>query len=121
MGSEFPPENTDENNERSSDSERGPTRRGWDGPSADITALINAQTRQADADRNERRRTDHGRSCREWATIVLLFFAFAATVVQAIIFHGQLDEMRKVYGPVKDSADAAKKAADVAETQPKIA
>jgi hypothetical protein len=52
---------------------------------------------------------------------VLLFFAFAATVVQAIIFHGQLDEMRKVYGPVKDSADAAKKATDVAETQAKIA
>jgi hypothetical protein len=83
------------------------------GPSSDIRTLIDAQSRQSEADREERRRQDRRKSFREWATIILLFLAFGATVIQAIIFHGQLDEMRKVYGPIKDSADAAKNSVDI--------
>jgi hypothetical protein len=112
--SEIPSEKAEENKDHPSDNERESGKHNKDGPSADIAALIDAQSRQADADRKERYREDRGRSFREWATIVLLFLAFGATVVQAIIFHGQLDEMRKVYGPVKDSADAAKNSADTA-------
>ena len=111
--SEIPSEKTEENKDHPSENERESGNHDQCGQSSDIRTLIDAQSRQSEADREERRRQDRRKSFREWATIILLFLAFGATVIQAIIFHGQLDEMRKVYGPIKDSADAAKNSVDI--------
>jgi hypothetical protein len=107
VDSEIPSENAEENKEHSGDHEREPRECNKGGQSADITALIDAQSRQSEADREERRRQDRGNSFREWATIVLLFLAFSATVIQAIIFHGQLDEMQAANKIASDAVIAS--------------
>jgi hypothetical protein len=105
--SEIPSNKAEENKGHPGANEREAGKPDKDGRSPDIATLIDAHSRQSEADREERRRQDRGKSCREWATIILLFLAFAATVIQAIIFHGQLDEMRKAYEPISQQASAA--------------
>lgn len=82
-----------------------------------IARLIDAQTNEHRAYRNEREREDRQKTFREWATIFLLLLTFGAAFASALVFQGQLIEMRKVYGPVKQSADATKDAADAATDQ----
>ena len=62
------------------------------------------------------------RDCYDKANLVLLILAFLAASAAAIglfrqanIFSAQLTEMQNVYGPIKESAAAAKQAADIAE------
>lgn len=105
--SEIPSKKAEENKGHPGTNERESGKRDEHGQSADITALIDAQSRQSEADREERRRQDRRKSFREWATIILLFLAIGATVIQAIIFHRQLDEMRKAYEPISQQASAA--------------
>lgn len=83
-------------------------------PSADFIALINAITAQGKANREEERREDRSKQFRELTTIVLL----ALTVVG--IFR-QIDEMAKVYKPIRDQAKAAVDQADAAKIQAEVA
>jgi hypothetical protein len=76
-----------------------------EGLSADFSALINAITKQAEANRDEEKREDDLKQMREWLTIALL-------VSTVVLLGWQVSEMVKVYGPVRDQADAAKKTAD---------
>lgn len=75
--------------------------------SADFRILIDAIRNQGAATRQEYRREDRRKSRREWITIGLI----AATLGAVIL---QVREMIRVYGPVKEQADAANKSADAA-------
>jgi hypothetical protein len=77
-------------------------------PSADFEALIKAISVEGRANRAEEKREDRGKTRRERATIFLL-----ALTCGAILW--QVHEMIKVYGPIKDQADAAKLSADAAK------
>jgi hypothetical protein len=79
-------------------------------PSADFAALIKTIAAQGRANRDEERREDRSKQFREWTTIVLL----ALTVVG--IFR-QIDEMVKVYKPIRDQAKAAVDQAEAAKIQ----
>jgi hypothetical protein len=70
------------------------------GPSADVSTLVDAIKAEGRANRREEQREDSAKRWREWITIVLL----GATVVAVGM---QVHEMIKVYGPVKQQADAA--------------
>jgi hypothetical protein len=50
---------------------------------------------------------DYRKERRERVAIILLSATAFFTFVTAIIFYCQLNEMRRAYGPIKDSADAA--------------
>jgi hypothetical protein len=76
-------------------------------PTADFAALTNAINAQGRANRIEERREDIRRQFIDLTTIILLALTAAA------IFR-QLDEMVKVYGPIKEQAEAAKAAATAA-------
>lgn len=84
---------------------------------ASAAALIDAFVDEYRADREQYNRRENHRVVREWLTIIFLFVAASAGIVQACIFIGQLHEMEKVYGPIKTSAEAAKSAADAALKQ----
>jgi hypothetical protein len=84
---------------------------------ASAAALIGAFADEYRTDREHYNRREHHRVVREWLTIIFLFVAASAGIVQACIFIGQLHEMEKVYGPIQTSADAAKTAADAALKQ----
>ncbi|VTZ26407.1 hypothetical protein MPC4_70101 [Methylocella tundrae] len=60
---------------------------------------------------------DYRKECRERLTILGSFLTALFTFITAIIFYCQLGEMRKVYGPVKDSADAATNAVQATRDQ----
>jgi hypothetical protein len=76
-------------------------------PTADFSALTNAINAQGRANRIEERREDIRRQFIDITTIILLSLTAAA------IFR-QLNEMVKVYGPIKEQAEAAKAAATAA-------
>jgi hypothetical protein len=82
---------------------------------ASAAALIDAYVDEYRTDREQHNRRENHRVVREWLTIIFLFVAASAGIVQACIFIGQLHEMEKVYGPIKTSAEAAKIAADAAK------
>jgi hypothetical protein len=64
--------------------------------------------------KRETREREEGKRRREIATIIGLFLNAFLVLVTAVIFAGQLYEAHKVYGPIKQSADAAKESADAA-------
>lgn len=74
---------------------------------ARIAALIEALRAEGRANRREEEREDRGKRLREWTTIALL----GATLF-AILW--QVHEMIKVYGPIKQQADAESQAASAA-------
>lgn len=77
------------------------------GPSRDMATLIEVIKTEGRAYRGEEQREDRGKKFREWVTIALL----AATLI-AVFW--QVHEMIRVYGPVRDQAEASKKSADAA-------
>lgn len=67
-------------------------------PIADsISALENTIATERDADRKQQKRSERGKSFREWATVILLF------VTAGFVF-GQWREMQKVYEPIAEQA-----------------
>ncbi len=75
---------------------------------AAIDALRDAQAAQTNSeDGNEKKNQAINK-----ATLVLVAFTVLFTGLSWWAFRSQLDEMKKVYGPVSEQADAAKKAAD---------
>jgi hypothetical protein len=64
-------------------------------PSTDFRALI-----------NEERREDRGKAIRDWITIGILLATFGALAKNCLAIISQVDEMRRVYEPIKISADA---------------
>jgi len=76
------------------------------GVSPDFTALINAIRNEAKANRGEERREDGGKAFREKITIGLI----TATVIAV---GWQVHEMIKVYGPIKEQADATQKQVEI--------
>jgi hypothetical protein len=75
---------------------------------AAIDTLSNAQqTQTSHEDRNEK--INVGMAI---LTIFLVFLTVVFTGLSWLAFREQLAEMKKVYGPVSDQADAAKKAAE---------
>lgn len=79
-------------------------------PSADFAALIDAVKKEGIAYRKEEQREDRSKKFREWTTIVLIALTFVAIC-------WQVHEMIRVYGPIKEQADAAQKAANAAKAQ----
>jgi hypothetical protein len=75
------------------------------GTSADFAALIDAIKREGAAYRKEEQREDSGKKFREWVTIVLIAFTFAAVC-------WQVREMMRVYEPISDQAKATAKSAE---------
>jgi hypothetical protein len=74
---------------------------------ASAAALVDAFVDEYRTDREHYNRRENHRVVREWLTIIFLFIAASAGIVQACIFIGQLHEMEKVYGPVKQQAEIA--------------
>jgi hypothetical protein len=94
------------------------------GPSTDFTALINAIRREAQANREQERREDRGKCFREYLTLIFVMATAAGVFYQAWIFNGQLDEMRRTYGPIESQATAATQSAEAlmaAERPPLVA
>jgi len=79
-----------------------------DGAASNLAALINTIKAEGRANRAEERREDEAGKLREWFTIVLIALTLIAV-------GWQVSEMVKVYGPIKDQADAAKLSADAAK------
>jgi hypothetical protein len=84
------------------------------GPTIDLAPLIATLKSEGVAYRSEEQREDRSKKLREWLTIGLLFLTMIA------IFW-QVQEMIKVYGPVKEQAEATKRAAEAATRQSEIA
>jgi hypothetical protein len=79
---------------------RGPTNQRE--PIADaLSALENTIATERDADRKQQERGERGKAFREWATILLLS-------ITAGFVLGQWSEMRRVYAPIADQAQAAR-------------
>jgi hypothetical protein len=96
----------DQENRRKQD-EGEATKDDQSAPSADFVALINAIKDEGIAYRKEEQREDRGKRRREWITIILIAFTFAAIC-------WQVHEMVKVYEPIRQQAEAAQKSADAA-------
>jgi hypothetical protein len=92
--SSSPSHNTAEKQEESGDKNRECSGDNGGGPSANFSALINAIRNEAEANRNEERREDRGKTFREYLTLLLVFVTAGAVIYQAYIFSGQLDEMK---------------------------
>jgi hypothetical protein len=90
--------------------EEGPIKEKPEGLSTNFSALIDAIAQGGQSSRDEEKREDDLKQTREWLTIALLI----ATVV---LLGWQIDEMRAVYGPIKDQAEAAKASATAALAQ----
>lgn len=75
-------------------------------PSADFTALIDAIKAEGSTYRREEKSEDSRKSFREWVTVVLLGFTLVAVCFQ-------VNEMIKVYEPIKTQAEAAKHSTDL--------
>jgi hypothetical protein len=103
-----PPENPGEKKVTAQDEERRGGEEKLSRPAIDLAALIDAINTEGSANRRENRREDGAKRFREWITIVLL--GITATAV-----FWQVHEMIKVYGPVKDQADAAIRQSENAE------
>lgn len=73
--------------------------------STEFEALIAAIRAEGIANRREEVGEDRGKRLREWITIVLLAMTLAA-------ISWQVHEMIKVYGPIRDQADAQTRAAE---------
>jgi hypothetical protein len=80
------------------------------GPVVDFSALLSTIKAEGRANRAEEKREDDASNLREWLTIVLIAFTL-------ITVGWQVNEMVKVYGPIKEQADAAKISADTAIKQ----
>src|SRR5216683_2158719 len=76
-------------------------------PSPDFSALVDAVKAEANANRTEEQREDRGKAFREWFTITLL----AATL---FFLYRQVDEMVKVFEPIREQAEASKRLAEQA-------
>lgn len=70
------------------------------GSSPDFKALIHTIRREGRAYRKEEQREDRGKRFREWITIILIATTFVAVCYQ-------VNEMIKVYDPIRDQAIAA--------------
>ena len=94
-------ENTNHPNEEEGESQKHRKR-------ASAAALIDAFVDEYRTDRTAYNYREKHRVFREWLTIVFLFVAATAGIIQAFIFIGQLHEMEKVLGPIQDQAMASK-------------
>jgi hypothetical protein len=79
-------------------------------PSSDFAALIDAIAAEGRAYRAEEQSEDRSKKFRDWITIGLLVATTAG-------IYWQISEMIKVYGPIKDGAEAAKTQAGAAAGQ----
>lgn len=93
-------------------------------PSYDFSALIDAISREARANRDEERREDRGKRFREYLTLFFVVLTAGGILYQAYIFSGQLDEMKgasvqtnKIVGANAALAEAAAKQANAADKQ----
>jgi hypothetical protein len=85
------------------------------GPSTDFTALIDAIRREAQTNREEESREDRGRHFREYLTLIFVVATAIGVFYQASIFSGQLEEMRKAYGPIESQAATARDAIAISQ------
>jgi len=79
-------------------------------PSSDVTVLIDAIKAEGRAYRGEEQREDRGKSWREWITIFLL-------AITSSFLYWQIQEMIKVYNPIRVQAEASKKLSEQAIKQ----
>ena len=79
-----------------------------------ITALSNTLAQQASENRRKEKRQNTTNKWIRGATLVFVIVVTLGLFWQASIFNEQLVEAKKVFGPLKDQADASKKAADSA-------
>jgi len=93
-------------------------------PSSDFSALIDAISKEAQANRDEERREDRGKRFREYLTLFFVVVTAGGILYQAYIFSGQLDEMKgasvqtnKLVGANAALAEAAAKQANAADKQ----
>jgi hypothetical protein len=73
-----------------------------------IAAPLHNLVQEFKAYQEKQGRTDEESSVRERATLAALIATVVFTALTFVVFHSQLDEMRKVYGPIKDQADATR-------------
>ncbi|WP_420970864.1 hypothetical protein [Bradyrhizobium sp. B120] len=76
----------------------------------DIAAAIKSFGESYTARHNKPEKVDKVKRAIDLATLFLLFVTALFTALAWWTFGGQLDEMRKAYGPLKDTADATKAA-----------
>ena len=80
------------------------------------TRICKTISNKFEAYREKKQSPEYRKERREIWNVRWLFLTVIFTFITAIIFYCQLREMKKVFEPVKDSAIAAKKAADAALT-----
>jgi hypothetical protein len=90
--------------------ESGQQDKNQQGISADASALIDAITRQERTNRTQEKSKDDTRRRRELITILIISVTACAIILQ-------VNEMKRVYGPIHDQADAARKQAQAALDQ----
>jgi uncharacterized protein (UPF0333 family) len=83
--------------------------------SAAISRPLHDLVQEFKAYQEKQDRSDEEAATRERVTIAALILTVVFTFITVIIFHSQLDEMKKAYLPVKDQAIAAVAAAEAAK------
>jgi hypothetical protein len=78
---------------------------------------INAITDQLATNQQQNDTNERKRALRDKLTIILVFATVVAAGIGDWFFYGQMQEMQRAYGPIKESADAAKTSADAALKQ----
>jgi hypothetical protein len=84
---------------------------------ANFSQLIDAIHYEGAANREEEKREDRGQRSRDNFTIMILSATLATLAITCWVLYRQVSEMQKVYGPIRESADAAKDQAGAAAGQ----
>jgi len=103
---------SDNSNPKTRD-KKGKAKQNYEGPRA--TTAINAFVNEYRTDRKERESQNNKRRFREWLTIIGLFLAAGAAIVQANIFSRQLEEMKTTSEQTVETLKAFKRIADATE------
>jgi hypothetical protein len=89
--------------------------------STEIAAALNRFDNSYNTQNNKPERKDKARAFIDIATILLLFGTALFTGLTWFVFRGQLQEMQKAYGAIKESAEAAKSSAEAAKSSAEAA
>lgn len=76
-------------------------------PSGDFSALIDAIHYEGAANRSEESNEDSGKTVRDYITIAVLILTLIALYKTYAAISDQVEEMRKVYGPIAEQAKIA--------------
>ena len=82
-----------------------------------IAVLNRTLAEQANANRKQEYREDTGNKLIRGLTLLFVILTTIGIFWQASIFNSQLIEAQKVFGPIRDQADASKRAVDAAMKQ----